>query len=327
MVRLTKADREHIEFYLHCKQGVREIGKLIRKDHSVVSREIRRNSSPFLPYSAKTAQAAADRKAKLTDQMKLVKHRELAEYVTKKLRKDWSPEQIAGRLKEFPDERPKGLTVSHEAIYGWIYEHEPHLYHKLRYKKPDRQKQGSRKHQNKPLIPEMVSITERPEAINERKEVGHFESDSLVGKGRKQGLSVQYERAIQLSRIHKILGFNATETKDALVATIESLPNDFTKSFTFDRGGESAKHYELRAEYELQTFHCEAYKPWQKGGVENCNGLIRQYFPKGTDFTIVTDYEIRRAQELLNNRPRKGLNYRTPNEKLQEFIQSGALKA
>lgn len=326
MVRLTQADREHIEFYLRCKQGVRQIARLIRKDHSVVSREIRRNSSPFFPYSAKTAQASAERKAKLTDQMKLVKHKELAEYVAKKLRQDWSPEQIAGRLKEFPTERPDDLTVSHEAIYGWIYEHEPHLYHRLRYKKPDRQKQGRRKHQQKALIPGMISITERPAVINERAEVGHFESDSMVGKGRKQGLSIQYERVIQLNRMHKILGFSATETKDALVATVESLPNDFTKSLTFDRGGESAKHQELRAEYNLLTFHCEPYKPWQKGGVENMNGLIRQYFPKGTDFTNVTDYQVRTVQERLNNRPRKGLKYKTPNEKLTEFIQSGALK-
>lgn len=327
MIRLTKADREHIEFYLRLNQGVREIGRLICKDHSVVSREIRRNSSPYFPYSAKTAQAAVDRKAKLTDQMKLVKHKNLAEYVTKKLHEDWSPEQIAGRLKKVSAERPDSLTVSHEAIYGWIYEHEPHLYHLLRYKKPDRQKQGNRKRQKKPLIPEMVSITERPEYINEKAEIGHFESDSMVGKGHKQGLSVQYERVIQLTRIHKIQNFSAPETKDALVATLESLPRTFAKSFTFDRGGESAKHHELRAEYDLQTFHCEAYKPWQKGGVENCNGLVRQYFPKGTDFTEITDYRVRQVQERLNNRPRKGLNYRTPNEKLTEFIQSGALKA
>lgn len=180
MGRLTQYDREQIEYCSKLGMSGRAIAKKIGRHHSVVERELTRNRSPYFVYEAAKALYFSARRAKRTNTRKLLKSEALREYVIAKLHLDWSPEQIAGRLKEFPAERPKGLTISHEAIYGWIYEHEPYLYHKLRYKKPDRQKQGQRKHQKQPLIPEMVSITERPEEINQRTEVGHFESDSSV---------------------------------------------------------------------------------------------------------------------------------------------------
>jgi len=132
------------------------------------------------------------------------------------------------------------MVISHEAIYQFIYEVEPWLYHKLRYKRYDRQKHYSRK-PRKVSIPERISIQERPEVINKRLEIGHFESDTMICKGKKEVLSVQYERLIQLIRIHKVQGFNAPETKEALKQTIWSLPDDFVKSITFDNGGEGAK--------------------------------------------------------------------------------------
>ena len=124
---------------------------------------------------------------------------------------------------------------------------------------------------------------------------------------------------------HKVQGFSAPETKEALLQTILSMPDNFAKSFTFDNGTEGAKHHELRKEYHLQTYFCDTYAAWQKGGVENMNGLLRQYLPRKLNLENITGSDLYSIQERLNNRPRKKLNYQTPNEKLTEYLQSGAL--
>jgi IS30 family transposase len=170
-----------------------------------------------------------------------------------------------------------------------------------------------------------VSIGLRPESVNDRSELGHFESDSMVGKRYRQGLSVQYERSIHLARLNKIDNFTADETKEALKITVESLPDNFVKSITFDNGSENTKHTEVKVDYNLQTYFCDPYKAWQKGGVENVIGLVRQYFPKGTSLTDITDYQIFQVQELLNNRPRKSLDFKTPNELLIKYKQNSKM--
>lgn len=324
MGRLTKYDREKIEHYFRLGLSGREIAKKIGRHHSVIERELSRNRSPQFDYDAIKANYFSARRAKKTNKRKLVKSEKLYEYLLKGLGKDWSPEQIAGRLKTDPPPELKGETISYEAIYQFIYEVEPWLYHKLRYKRYDRQKHFSRK-ARRASIPGKVSIHERPKVINEKLEVGHFESDTMICRGKKEVLSVQYERAIQLVRVHKVHGFDSQETKEALKQTIWSMPDNFVKSFTFDNGTEGAKHHELKKEFRLQTYFCDAYAPWQKGGVENMNSRLRQYLPRKINLQIITNDQLYEIQERLNNRPRKGLGYKTPNEKLTEFIQSGAL--
>lgn len=324
MGKLTKYDREQIEHYFRLGLSGRMIAIKIGRHHSVVERELKRNRSPYFTYEASKADYFSNRRAKKTNKRKLEKSEKLYEYVWKKLEKDWSPEQIAGRLKTNPPPKLKGETISYEAIYQFIYEVEPWLYHKLRYKRYDRQKHFSRK-TRKVSIPEKVSIHERPAIINERQEIGHFETDTMSCKGKKEALSVQYERAIQLVRMNKIQGFNAEETKEALKQTIWSLPDNFVKSLTFDNGGEGAKHNELKREFNIKTYFCDAYAPWQKGGVENMNSRLRQYLPRKIKLENITDNQLYEIQEKLNNRPRKGLGYKTPNEKLIEFVRSGAL--
>ena len=323
MGRLTKYDREQIELYFRLGLSGRKIAERIGRHHSVVERELKRNRSPHFVYEASKADYFSARRAKKTNKRKLEKSEKLYEYVLERLDDDWSPEQIAGRLRKHPPLKLRGLTISYEAIYQFIYEVEPWLYHKLRYKRPDRQKHYSRK-SRKVVIPEKVSIHERPEAVNERTEIGHFESDTMSCKGKKQALSVQYERAIQLLRIHKVQGFNAPETKEALIETIGSLPDNFTKSFTFDNGTEGAKHHELKQEYRLETYFCDTYAAWQKGGVENMNGLLRQYLSRKLNLENISDDHLYSIQERLNNRPRKSLNYQTPNEKLLSYINEVA---
>lgn len=324
MGKLTKYDREQIEHYFRLGLSGRAIAIKIGRHHSVVERELKRNRSSHFEYEASKADYFSNRRAKKTNKRKLEKNEKLLAYIYYGLEQDWSPEQIAGRLKTDPPLELKGETISYEAIYQFIYEVEPWLYHKLRYKRYDRQKHFSRK-TRKVNIPEKVSIHERPIIINERQEIGHFETDTMSCKGKKAALSVQYERVIQLVRVNKIQGFNAKETKEALTQTILSLPDNFVKSLTFDNGGEGAKHHELKKEYNLQTYFCDTYAAWQKGGVENMNGLLRQYLSRKTSLEQVSDDQIYWIQERLNNRPRKGLNFRTPNEKLMEYQLSGAL--
>lgn len=312
---ITYSDRLQIEFWLN--QGLKspKIAEKIAKDRTVVWREINRNRGDYFEYHADHAEHFAQRRASRTNVRKLMKSQALHDYVVEKLTKDdWSPEQISGRLKEFPSERPDGLTINHETIYQFIYEEEPWLYHKLPQQRWSRREHNCRK-ERKPVIPNRTSISERPEVINRRKEIGHFESDSIVGKRHKQGLSVQYERVIQYIKLHRILNFGATETLEAIQATLAALPDDFAKSFTFDNGSENVAHEQIG----LPTYFCEPYKPWQKGGVENANKLIRRYVPKGTDLRRITDQKLREIEHKLNNRPRKKLNYRKPQEKLIEY--------
>ena|SRR3989344_3716094 len=325
MGRLTAYDRERIEHWVRLGLGVREIARRVGRDHSVVSRELDRNRSPHFAYEASKAEYFSTRRAKKTNKRKLFKSAALRDYVVGKLHLGWSPEQIAGRIKAEKPAELVGLEVSYEAIYQFIYEEEPWLYHRLRRKKPVRRYQRARQPQQL-KIPERISIHARPELINNRSQIGHFESDTVVGRGHKGYLSVQYERAIQLVRISSLRGLKAEQTTEALRQTVESLPPGFVRSITFDNGTENTKHTKIKQEYNIPTYFCDPAAPYQKGGVENVNGLIRQYFPKWRDLSSLTDQEIQKIQERINNRPRKKLNYQTPNEMLQQY-QSGALNS
>lgn len=322
--KLTYYDRQQIDLWRRVGLNAKQIAEKIGKDRTVVWRELKRNSGCYLPYNAENAHYFAKRRASKTNKPLLEKDTILHDYVVCMLRKNWSPEQISGRIKKHPPKLLVGKKISHEAIYQYIYDKEPWLYHKLRRAHPDRQPRYSRK-KRRPFIPEKVSINVRPEIINNKSELGHFESDSMIGKGRKYGLSAQYERSIHLAQLTKIDNFTADETKEALKITVESFPDGFVKSFTFDNGLENAGHKDIKDDYKIHTYFCDPYKPWQKGGVENIIGLVRQYLPKGTDLTDITNEEIYQIQELLNNRPRKSLDFKTPNELLIEYKQNSKM--
>ena len=150
---------------------------------------------------------------------------------------------------------------------------------------------------------------------------GHWESDTVVCRKQKTALSVQYERKTQLLRLHKVRDRSAEATEDALRDTIASLPQQAFRSITFDNGGEGSCHVRIRDDYGIQTFFCDAYASWQKGGVENINGLLRQYIPKDADLSRMTDEDISTIQEMLNNRPRKSLNYLTPDQAIASEVR------
>lgn len=312
-------DRQKLEYWLRSKQSLRAIAKIMKRDHSVLVRELKRNSDGNRKkYRADTAQRLFEKRRYRQHKGKLDKHPELKEYVVNGLKNEWSPDVIAGKLQT------AGLkhTISHESIYHYIYNkagREEKLYRYLRQAQPKRHTLHSRK-KCKLRIPERISIHERPVYIDERKRYGDWESDSMIFSRQKPILSVQSERKSKLIRMHKTKDKSAEETLNALVKTAESVAKEIFLTMTFDNGTEGVKHTEIKKEYGVETYFCDPFSSWQKGGVENANKLIRQYLPRNTDLSKLSDRDIYEIQEKLNNRPRKCLNYQTPNEVIQKVV-------
>jgi IS30 family transposase len=316
---LTFYDRQKLEYWLRTRQSVRAIAKIMRRDHSVLVRELKRNGDGNRKkYRADTAQRMFEKRIHKQHKGKLDKYPELKERVVAGLKNEWSPDVIAGKLKLSDDK----LTISHESIYHYIYNKDGRyegLYKYLRQGKKIRQKRHSRKN-SKLRIPERISIRERPGYIDERKRYGDWESDSVIFSNQKIILSVQSERKSKLIRMHKAANKSADETNIALIKTAESIPKYLFQTITFDNGTENVKHVEIKKDYGIETYFCDPFASWQKGGVENANKLIRQYLPRSTDLGQLTDRDIYEIQEKLNNRPRKILNYLSPNEVINQVV-------
>jgi IS30 family transposase len=235
--------------------------------------------------------------------------------VVEKIQADYSPEMIAGRLKKY-EYRQLKVKASHETIYQFIYSQEgrslelpQHLYSR-------RGRRYSWMKRNKPLkIPERVPIHERDRIVALRQRLGDWESDLEIFPGRTSTLSVEAERKSRYVSLHKTKDKSAEEKLEAIYKTIDSLPGNLFKTMTFDNGTENVQHVKLR-EYGMQTYFCDPYCSWQKGTVENMNKWIRWYLPRETDLSLISNEEIQSIQDRLNNKPRKCLNYLTPNEVL-----------
>jgi transposase, IS30 family len=332
MQRITFYERQIVESGLRCGKSHRGIAKSLGRDRRVVDKEIDRNSGDSSPYTAVVAQRIHEQRMRKKNRKKLEKpeNGDLRAHVVERLRKQESPEQITGLLKNYPPVELNGKTVSHEAIYQYIYEGDgryERLCQHLRRRHKKRKRRFSRKKRNS-TVESKISIHQRPEVVRERLRYGDWESDTMEGtKKDKVCLSVQFERKSKLVRLHRIENKSAKETDIAIRTTIDSLPQYLFETMTFDNGGESALHTTLRNDHSIDTYHCDAYKSWQKGGVENVIGLVRQYIPKKIPISEFTGKDIHTIQERLNNRPRKSLNYLTPNQVIaRETGEGGALE-
>lgn len=328
---LTFFERQKLQYWLRTQQSLRSIARIMRKDHSVVSREIRRNSSRGRKgYRADLAQKQADQRRHAQRRGKIERVPALKDYVVTRLQEDWSPEEIAGILNAETGQNTNGVTISHETIYQYIYtkaEKWERLYRFLPQRRVKRRKRGGRK-VKKALIPERISIHDRPEIVNTRNRIGDWESDTLEFKrtATAQGVSVQCERRSGLIRLHRLNRKKSPEdTLHALLTTAESLDPGLWRTCTFDNGVENTQHTILRERTRVETYFCDPYKSWQKGSVENVNKLLRRYLPRHTDLDALSDHDLEVIQERLNNRPRKRLGYKTPNQVLREYLGSGAL--
>lgn len=317
---LTFYERQKLEFWFsRTKQSIRAIAVTMRRDHTVLTRELKRNGrGDRKRYRADVAQRIFKQRTHKQHRGKLDKYPELKEYVASGLKNEWSPDVIAGKLKTAGEKQ----TISHESIYHYIYNKDGRYegwYQYLRQGKKRRQKRYGRK-ACKLRIPERKSIQTRPGCVDGRERYGDWESDSLIFSKQRTAISVQSERKSKLIRIHKIANKTAEETANALIRTIESLPNELFRTITFDNGTENVKHTDIKKEYDIETYFCDPFASWQKGGVENANKLIRQYLPRSTDLSKLTDRDIYEIQEKLNNRPRKCLNYLSPNEVINKVV-------
>lgn len=323
----TYFERQKLEYMLRTRLSLRDIAKTIRRAHTIISREIKRNGTNRTKYRADAAQKLFEKRRHGKHKGKVEKNQKLEEYIVAGLEKEWSPDEIAGRLKAGAKKATAGVTISHESIYEYIYNKADKwkkLFLLLPQRRPRRRQRGGRKHR-KIRIPERKSIRFRPVVVNERQRYGDWESDNLEFKRAvtKGAISVQLERKSGLVRIHKVNGKkNPTDTLEAITKTRETIPDELFKTMTFDNGFENFRHRELG----IDTYFCKPFASWQKGSVENVNKLLRRYLPRDTRLDELTDNDIYTIQEKLNNRPRKRLKYQTPNEVINNYLKSGAPK-
>lgn len=321
---LNQYEREQIAFSLKLKRGVREIARRLNRDPGVICRELKRNRSPDGRYDPVRAQKKADLRARKTNVRKLSSDWRLHDWVEKRLKAGWSPELIAGRLTEYQPQHLKGATVSHEQIYEYIYQGDGRFeaWYRLLHRKHRRRHPSYGRKPQKQRISERISIHDRPAVVDERGRVGDWESDLALYQKQTAALSVQYERKLMLTRLHRVANKSAEENAWAIRETLHDVPAWMTRSLTFDNGGENVCHTGIRNDFGIDTFFCDPYSAWQKGGVENTIGIIRRYLPKYTDLATLTDDDLYRVQERVNNRPRKKLNFQTPNEALGVALNS-----
>lgn len=319
MKRLTYEDRKVLQKLLEKGMNKRAIARSMERGHTVILYELEHHSGEHLPYNAERAQAMYERnQLNKGNVKKLEKNQQLRAYVIGKLEEDFSPEQISGRLREIQQEQEiAGGYVCHETIYAFIYaeENRREKYWKLLMRHHSKRvSKGSRKTRKGGTIKNMVSISERPESVESRKEGGHWESDSMIFSKQREILSVQTERKTRAVRITKCPDKTAEETKKAVNGALGGEIESFLKSITFDRGTEGARHEDIQNYLGVKIYFCHPYSSWEKGSVENRNMFIRRYLPLNTNMSLVTDEMIYEIQEKLNNRPMKCLGYRTPNE-------------
>ena len=251
-----------------------------------------------------------------------LKNKDVFSYVMEKLLDSWSPEQIAGRLDvDHPDD--PYWHICSETIYTYIFAPQnkgKNLWEYLRRKQKRRRKKAGRK-AHRVRIPDRVSIHDRPLVVAERVEIGHWEGDSIVGKGHANGLHTAYERVSSLTRFERMERLTAEESVKAQLKIYTPLPNEMRKTVTLDNGSEHTNHAVIKEQLNIQAYFADPYASWQRGGNENANLWIRYYFPKGTDFSMISDEELHDVELELNNRPRKRLGYKTPLEVFNNYLR------
>lgn len=311
---LNLTEREFISILMAEGNSLREIARKLNRSASTLSREIQQNAPSVYKgyYLGHKAQERAEKRKSHAHQRPRLKNPSIIQYVEDKLKISWSPEQIAGRISlDHP-----GFSISHEAVYQYIYKEHHELIPCLARAHRKRSKRGhTRKHQ-KSHIPGRVSIDNRPAHIQKRKQAGHWESDTMISKQHLSALLVLVERKSRLTKMKKLQRKTAQENKNGIVHHLRHLPPKLRKSITYDNGSENTEHKQVNVKLGTRSYFCNPYHSWEKGTVENTIGLIRRFFPKKADFSHLSPTQVRKVEFLLNTRPRKCLNYLTPIELL-----------
>ena len=326
---LSLAEREEIALGLAQRLPQAEIARRLGRAASTVSREVRRNSTRGrYRYRATAAQVRAEERAGRPKPAKLAVNGELREWVQQKLKKNWSPEQVSRRLAiEFPD-RPE-MRVSPETVYQALYvqgrgalrrELVRHLRTGRSLRKP-RRTEGERRGK----IPGMVMISDRPAEAADRAVPGHWEGDQIAGRAGKSQIGTLVERTTRFTMLVPMPGGkSAAAFAGAVTPVIAGLPDALRRSLTWDQGTEMHLHAQIAVAADIGIYFCDPHSPWQRPSNENTNGLLRQYFPKGTDLSVHSPQYLQAVADELNGRPRKVLGWQTPAEAMAEFLDSQA---
>lgn len=311
--RISFEERVKIETFNNLGWTLMAIAEKLGRNKSTISREISRY--PF-SYNAEKADYQAWSKSRIHNyKRRLDENDRLFNFICRHLKKRWSPQQISTYLKR-KYANDSSMQISHESIYTYIYllpkgELKKELISYLRQKKKSRYpRKGSKDKRGK--IPEMISIEERPAEVEGRAVAGHWEGDLIMGKGHKSAIGSIVERKTRTVLLVKLKGKDATSVRKAFERELRTLPQQMTKTMTYDQGHEMAEHKLFTKNTKIKVYFCHPASPWERGTNENTNMLIRDYYPKGTDFNQITKKELKRVQYELNERPRKTLNWEAP---------------
>jgi transposase, IS30 family len=322
--RLSLEQRVEILVGLQAGQSCRTIGRIIGRDPSTVCREVKANGgrARYRPLEAHRRAHDLARRPKAT---KLSCNQALRERVIADLENLWSPEQIARQLKDdFGDD--EAMTISHETFYKSLYvqgrgELRRELARCLRTGRARRRPRDA--NENRGRIADMVMISERPAEAADRAVPGHWEGDLIIGKNTRSAIGTLVERSTRyVMLLHLPNGHSAPEVRDAMEKTIQTLPESLRRSITWDQGKEMAEHARFTIDTGVQVYFCDPRSPWQRGSNENTNGLLRQYFPKGTDLSVHDADKLKAVADSLNGRPRKTLGWQKPAETFTELVAS-----
>lgn len=323
--RLSLIEREEISRYIASGHSLRKIASRLHRAPSSMSREINRSVVDRKYYRAIFAQQHSNKiRHKLRKNRKLDNNIILREIVLSYLAKNWSPEQIAKRLIIlYPSNMD--MRVSHETIYSYLYvlprgelkreitsclrRHHKHRYHK------------KKNHQNNDAIQNYLSIEERPKEVADRIIPGHWEGDLIIGRRCASAIGTLVERTTRMTFLVKLKNQDSMTIRKAFIEEFRQLPKGLKRTLTYDQGREMAQHRLFTKETDISVYFAHPHSPWERGTNENTNGLIRQYFPKGTDFSKISEKRLKEVQDELNDRPRKALGFYTPHEKFSEVLQ------
>lgn len=322
---LSLAEREEISRGIVAGRSMRAMACALGRAPSTISRELRRNGGRS-DYRAHHADEATWDRARRPKTCKLAQHRVLAWQVASKLRRQWSPEQIAGWLKRV---HPSDVRrqVSHETIYRTLYIQsrgalkKELLAHLRRTRAMRRSRHHTQKTDNHGRIVGAVSISERPATAEDRAVPGHWEGDLVFGSHNSQ-IATLVERQTRYVMLVKAGGKDTQTVVNALIRHARRLPKELYHSLTWDRGKELAAHRRFTLATDIQVYFCDPHKPWQRGSNENTNGLLRQYLPKGLDLSGISQAQLDAIARRLNERPRKTLAYETPAERYRRCVAS-----
>ena len=320
--RLSIDERVEIRIGLERGWSFHQIADGLVRSTSTISREVNANGGRgrYAPIAAHRRAYARARRPKVT---KLAANRALCRRVQRDLEKLWSPQQIARSLREEAEAGARLGTLSHETIYKSLYvqgrgELRRELARCLRSGRAQRRPHG--RLETRGRIPDMVMISERPAEADDRAVPGHWEGDLIVGKNGKSHIATLVERSTRYVMLAKIPNAKAETVAGALVERVATLPQHLWRSLTWDQGREMANHLDFTVETGVPVYFCDPHSPWQRGSNENTNGLLRQYFPKGTSLRNISQAELDRVAVQLNGRPRETLNWKTPAERLKPLL-------